>query len=55
MTNVVIADAVRTAIGVFGGALPSLPASHLGALVIKALLERNKLAADQGVALAVER
>jgi acetyl-CoA C-acetyltransferase len=47
MTNVVIVDAVRTPIGAFGGALSSLPASHLGAIVIKALLERNKLAADQ--------
>jgi len=47
MTKVVIVDAVRTPIGSFGGALASLPASHLGALVIKALLERNQLAADQ--------
>ena len=47
MTNVVIVDAVRTPIGAFGGALSSLPASHMGAIVIKALLERNKLAADQ--------
>ena len=47
MTNVVIVDAVRTPIGAFGGALSSLSASHLGALVIKALLERNKLAPEQ--------
>ncbi|MCP4874643.1 MAG: acetyl-CoA C-acetyltransferase [Gammaproteobacteria bacterium] len=47
MTDVVIVDAVRTPIGAFGGALSSLPASHMGALVINALLERNKLAADQ--------
>ena len=47
MTNVVIVDAVRTPIGAFGGALSSLPASQMGAIVIKALLERNKLAADQ--------
>lgn len=47
MTDVVIVDAVRTPIGAFGGALSSLPASHLGALVIRALLERNELAADQ--------
>ena len=38
---------MRTPIGAFGGALASLTASHMGALVIKALLERNKLAADQ--------
>lgn len=47
MTNVVIVDAVRTPIGAFGGTLASLTASHMGALVIKALLERNQLAADQ--------
>ena len=47
MTNVVIVDAIRTPIGSFGGALATLPASRLGALLIKALLERNKLAADE--------
>ena len=47
MTKVVIVDAVRTPIGAFGGALSSMPASHMGALVIKALLERNNVAADQ--------
>lgn len=47
MTDVVIVDAVRTPIGAFGGALASLSASHMGALVIKALLERNKLSGDQ--------
>jgi acetyl-CoA C-acetyltransferase len=47
MTNVVIVDAIRTPIGAFGGALSSLPASNMGALVIKALLERNKLAGDE--------
>ena len=46
MTNVVIVDAIRTPIGSFGGALANLPASHLGALLIKALVERNKLPAD---------
>jgi acetyl-CoA C-acetyltransferase len=47
MTNVVIVDAVRTPIGAFGGSLASLPASKMGALVIKALLERTGVAADQ--------
>ena len=47
MTNVVIVDAVRTPIGAFGGALSTLTASHMGSLVNKALLDRNKLAADQ--------
>ena len=46
MTDVVIVDAVRTPIGAFGGALSSLPASHMGALVIKALLTRNNLAPE---------
>jgi acetyl-CoA C-acetyltransferase len=47
MTNVVIVDAVRTPIGAFGGALSSLPASKMGALVIKSLLERTGVSADQ--------
>ena len=46
MTKVVIVDAVRTPIGAFGGALASLTASHMGSLVIKALLERNKLSPE---------
>jgi len=46
MTEVVIVDAVRTPIGAFGGALASLSASHMGALVIKALLQRNDLAPE---------
>ena len=46
MTEVVIVDAVRTPIGAFGGALASLTASHMGALVIKALLARNNLAPE---------
>ena len=47
MTNVVIVDAIRTPIGSFGGALAGQSASHLGAVLIKALLERNKLAGDE--------
>ena len=47
MTNVVIVDGVRTPIGAFGGSLASTPASKLGAIVIKALLERNNLAPEQ--------
>lgn len=47
MTNVVIVDAVRTPIGAFGGSLASMPAPRMGALVIKALLERTGVAADQ--------
>jgi len=47
MTNVVIVDGARTPIGAFGGALAGTPASKLGATVIKALLERNGVSADQ--------
>ena len=47
MTNVVIVDGLRTPIGSFGGALASVPASKLGALVIKSLLERNSVNPDQ--------
>jgi acetyl-CoA C-acetyltransferase len=44
MEDVVIVDAVRTAIGKFGGTLAEIPASHLGARVIAALLERTGVA-----------
>ncbi|NCF35859.1 MAG: acetyl-CoA C-acyltransferase [Gammaproteobacteria bacterium] len=47
MTNVVIVDGVRTPIGAFGGSLANTPASKLGALVIKSLLERNGVAPEQ--------
>ena len=47
MNNVVIVDAARTPIGSFGGALASFSASEMGAVVIKALLKRNKLAPEQ--------
>lgn len=39
--NIVIVDALRTAIGAFGGSLSSIPAHQLGASVIQALLQRN--------------
>ncbi len=45
--NVVIVDAVRTAVGAFAGTLASMPASSLGAKVISALLERTGLAPEQ--------
>lgn len=44
--DIVIVDAVRTAIGNFNGGLASLPASALGAEVIKSLLSRNKLSSN---------
>ena len=43
MTNVVIVDALRTPIGALGGALSRVRPDDLGALVIKALVERNAL------------
>ncbi|MBB3102606.1 acetyl-CoA C-acetyltransferase [Azomonas macrocytogenes] len=44
MQDVVIVAATRTAIGSFQGALAQIPASELGATVIRALLERTGLA-----------
>ena len=47
MTDIVIASAARTPVGSFNGALASLPASELGAIAIRAALERAKVdAAD---------
>src|SRR5215472_2874102 len=43
MSDIVIAGAVRTAIGKFGGTLAKTPAPELGATVIQALLARAKL------------
>jgi acetyl-CoA C-acetyltransferase len=47
MTDIVIAGALRTAIGKFGGSLAKIPAPDLGATVIKALLAQHKVAPDQ--------
>lgn len=47
MNDVVIVAAARTALGTFGGSLAGIPASTLGATVIKALLERSGLQPDQ--------
>lgn len=41
MTNAYICDAIRTPIGRYGGSLSSIRADDLGALPIKALMERN--------------
>ncbi len=46
-SNIVIVDAVRTAIGSFGGSLSTTPAHQLGAAVIKGLLQRTGVAAEQ--------
>ncbi len=46
MTDIVIAAAARTAVGSFNGALSSLPAHELGAIAIRAALERGGVAPD---------
>ena len=45
--DIVIVAAGRTALGNFGGTLSALPASELGATVIKGLLERSGLQPSQ--------
>ncbi len=47
MEDIVIVSAARTAVGRFGGSLAKVAAPELGATVIKGLLERTGLAADQ--------
>jgi acetyl-CoA C-acetyltransferase len=47
MREVVIASAVRTPIGSFGGALKDIPVVELGALVIKEALRRARLRQDK--------
>jgi len=47
VTEIVIVSAARTAVGKFGGTLAKTPAPELGAAVIKALLERSGVGADQ--------
>jgi acetyl-CoA C-acetyltransferase len=41
--SVVIAEPVRTAIGAFGGSLKDIPAPDLGAVAIRAAVERAGL------------
>ena len=45
--DIVIVAAARTGVGKFGGTLAKTPASELGAVVLKALLERSGLQGDQ--------
>ena len=47
MQDIVIVAATRTAVGKFGGSLSKVPAPELGAAVIRNLLERTGLAAEQ--------
>lgn len=47
MNEVYIIDAVRTAIGNFGGAISSVSATELGTIVVKNILERNNLQGEE--------
>ena len=47
MEDIVIVSAVRTAVGKFGGALSKVSATDLGAIVLKEVLARSGLAAEQ--------
>ncbi|MBA4254790.1 MAG: acetyl-CoA C-acyltransferase [Polaromonas sp.] len=46
MQDIVIVSATRTAVGKFGGSLAKVPATELGSIVIKNLLERTGLPMD---------
>ena len=41
--EIVLSNPVRTAIGTFDGSLKTVPATELGATVVRAVLERSKL------------
>ena len=43
MEDIVIVGAARTAIGKFGGTLAKVPASDLGAHIIRKVLERAEI------------
>jgi acetyl-CoA C-acetyltransferase len=47
MTDIVIASAARTPVGSFNGAFANMPAHDLGAVAIKAALERAKLGGEE--------
>jgi len=46
LERIVVVDGARTPIGSFGGALKDLPAHELGAVAVKAALERAAVAAE---------
>ncbi len=46
MEDIVIVSAARTAVGKFGGSLAKIPATELGALVLKEVLARSGLSAE---------
>ncbi|RPE72458.1 acetyl-CoA C-acetyltransferase [Tibeticola sediminis] len=47
MEDIVIVSAVRTAVGKFGGSLAKVPATELGAIVVKEALRRAGVGLDQ--------
>ncbi|MEY2994890.1 MAG: hypothetical protein RL357_1825 [Pseudomonadota bacterium] len=47
MEDIVIVAAARTAVGKFGGALAGVPATDLGATVVKALMEKTGVKPEQ--------
>jgi acetyl-CoA C-acetyltransferase len=47
MEEIFIVGAARTPIGKFGGALAKMPASELGALVIRQVLQRSRVQSEQ--------
>ena len=47
MTDIVILDGCRTAIGTFGGKLAGTPPTQLGAIVAKEALKRSGVEADR--------
>ncbi|TAL54699.1 acetyl-CoA C-acetyltransferase [Pandoraea sp.] len=47
MTDIVIVSAARSAVGKFGGSLAKVPAPEIGAQVVRAVLERARLAPEQ--------
>jgi acetyl-CoA C-acetyltransferase len=47
MEDIVIVSAARTGVGKFGGSLAGIPATELGAIVIKEVLARAKVGSDQ--------
>ena len=47
MEDIVIVSAARTAVGKFGGSLAKVPATELGAIVIKEAMARAKVGNDQ--------
>ena len=47
MSEIVIAGGARTPVGAFNGGLSSVPASYLGEVAIRAVLQRSKVAPEE--------